>query len=60
MTHFINKAIIQGRLGSNTQTQTSKKSDHKFATFSIATEVEYSTESGIKKKFTKWHEVVVI
>ncbi len=59
MTHFINKAIIQGRLGSNTQTQTSKKSDHKFATFSIATEAEYTSDKGIKKKFVEWHNVAV-
>ena len=58
MTHFINKAIIQGNLGSDPITKPSKKGSN-FVIFSIATEVEYTTESGINKKFIEWHSVVV-
>ena len=43
MTHFINKAIIQGNLGSDPITKPSKKGSN-FVIFSIATEVEYTTE----------------
>jgi len=59
MTNFINKVIIQGRLGSDPVTKTNPHNGRKFATFSIATHAEYSDKDGIKKKFVEWHNVAV-
>jgi single stranded DNA-binding protein len=57
MTQFINKAIIQGNLGSDPIIK--PKKGGKFVIFSIATEVEYSDKNDIERKFVEWHNIAV-
>ncbi|MFT5702669.1 MAG: single-strand DNA-binding protein [Rickettsiales bacterium] len=54
---FINKAIIQGNLGSDPVMK--PKKGGKFVIFSVATEVEYSDKNGVQRKFVEWHNVAV-
>ena len=58
MSMYVNKVIIQGRLGSDPEFKKGK-TEHGFIILSVATSEKYKNKEGKEIENTEWHKVVI-